>query len=461
MIRTLNIIQGVFEMKAILDFIVDVLSQPAILVALIAFIGLVVQKKPASVITSGTIKTILGFLILSAGAGVVVQSLEPFGKIFQHAFGVQGVVPNNEAIISIALKKYGTTAALIMVFGMLVNILIARFTNLKYIFLTGHHTFYMAAFLAILLTVGQIKGTWTIIFGSIILGLIMAVFPALAQPTMRKITGNDQVALGHFGTVSYWAAGEIGKCFRGKSKSTEEIKFPKGLSFLRESTISISLTMIALYLIASLCAGVGYVHDKVSDGQNFLVFSLIQGVTFAASVFIILTGVRLILAEIVPAFKGISEKLVPHSKPALDCPIVFPYAQNAVLIGFFVSFLTGVLGMFVMFLIGGVVILPGVVPHFFLGATSGVFGNARGGVKGAVAGSMVNGILITFLPLLFLPFLGDLGLASTTFSDTDFLVVGIVFGNIVKYLGVIGLTIAIIAIGAIAMFFQKRKSVHE
>lgn len=448
-------------MKAILDFIVDVLSQPAILVALIAFIGLVVQKKPVSVITSGTIKTILGFLILSAGAGVVVQSLEPFGKIFQHAFGVQGVFPNNEAIISIALKKYGTTAALIMVFGMLVNILIARFTNLKYIFLTGHHTFYMAAFLAILLTVGQIKGTWTIIFGSIILGLIMAVFPALAQPTMRKITGNDQVALGHFGTVSYWAAGEIGKCFRGKSKSTEEIKFPKGLSFLRESTISISLTMIALYLIASLCAGVGYVHDKVSDGQNFLVFSLIQGVTFAAGVFIILTGVRLILAEIVPAFKGISEKLVPHSKPALDCPIVFPYAQNAVLIGFFVSFLTGVLGMFVMFLIGGVVILPGVVPHFFLGATSGVFGNARGGVKGAVAGSMVNGILITFLPLLFLPFLGDLGLASTTFSDTDFLVVGIVFGNIVKYLGVIGLTIAIIAIGAIAMFFQKRKSVHE
>ena len=198
-----------------------------------------------------------------------------------------------------------------MVFGMLVNILIARFTNLKYIFLTGHHTFYMAAFLAILLTVGQIKGTWTIIFGSIILGLIMAVFPALAQPTMRKITGNDQVALGHFGTVSYWAAGEIGKCFRGKSKSTEEIKFPKGLSFLRESTISISLTMIALYLIASLCAGVGYVHDKVSDGQNFLVFSLIQGVTFAAGVFIILTGVRLILAEIVPAFKGISEKISP------------------------------------------------------------------------------------------------------------------------------------------------------
>ncbi|MBZ8175446.1 PTS ascorbate transporter subunit IIC [Staphylococcus delphini] len=443
-------------MQTILDLIVDVLSQPAILVALIAFIGLVVQKKPASVVTSGTIKTILGFLVLSAGAGVVVQSLEPFGKIFQHAFGVQGVVPNNEAIISIALEKYGTTAALIMVFGMLVNILIARVSNLKFIFLTGHHTFYMAAFLAIILTVGHIKGVLTVVLGALILGLIMAVFPALAQPTMRKITGNDQVALGHFGTVSYWAAGEVGKWFKGRSKSTEEINFPKGLSFLRESTISISLTMILLYLIASLFAGVGYVHDEISKDQNFIVFSLIQGVTFAAGVFIILTGVRLILAEIVPAFKGISEKLVPHSKPALDCPIVFPYAQNAVLIGFFVSFLTGVLGMFVMFLIGGVVILPGVVPHFFLGATSGVFGNARGGIKGAIAGSALNGLLITFLPLLFLPFLGDLGFASTTFSDTDFLVVGIVFGNIVKYLGMVGLIIGIIITAVVAIVLQKR-----
>ncbi|MHD0396446.1 PTS ascorbate transporter subunit IIC [Staphylococcus simulans] len=443
-------------MQAILDFIVDILSQPAILVALIALVGLIVQKKSASQITTGTIKTILGFLILSAGADVVVKSLEPFGKIFQHAFGVQGVVPNNEAIISLALKDYGTTAALIMVCGMLVNILIARFTNLKYIFLTGHHTFYMAAFLAILLTVGHIKGSLTVIIGAIILGLIMAVFPALLQPTMRKITGNDQVALGHFGSISYWAAGAIGKLFSGKSKSTEDIKFPKGLSFLRESTISISLTMIALYIIACLFAGPGYVHSQISDGQNFIVFSLIQGVTFAAGVFIILTGVRLILAEIVPAFKGISEKLVPNSKPALDCPIVFPYAQNAVLIGFFVSFITGVLGMFVMFLIGGVVILPGVVPHFFLGATAGVFGNARGGIKGAVAGAVINGILITFLPLLFLPFLGDLGVAATTFSDTDFLVVGIVFGNIVKFLGLIGTIIAIVVIGAAAFILQDR-----
>lgn len=348
-----------------------------------------------------------------------------------------------------------------MVCGMIVNILIARFTNLKYIFLTGHHTFYMAAFLAIILTVSHIKGWLTIVIGALVLGLIMAVLPALLQPTMRKITGNDQVALGHFGSISYFAAGAVGQLFKGKSKSTEEIKFPKGLSFLRESTISISITMALLYFIACLFAGVSYVHESISNGQNFIVFSLIQGVTFAAGVFIILTGVRLILAEIVPAFKGISEKLVPNSKPALDCPIVFPYAQNAVLIGFFVSFITGVIGMFILFLFGGVVILPGVVAHFFLGATAAVFGNARGGIKGAVAGAALNGVLITFLPLLFLPFLGELGGAATTFSDTDFLAVGIVFGNAVKYMGLFGAILFIIIVGATAILLKGRQKPQQ
>ncbi len=93
-------------MQAILNFIVDILSQPAILVALIAFIGLIVQKKPAATITSGTIKTILGFLILSAGADVVVRSLEPFGKIFQHAFGVQGIVPEQRSYRLTSLKRF-------------------------------------------------------------------------------------------------------------------------------------------------------------------------------------------------------------------------------------------------------------------------------------------------------------------------------------------------------------------
>lgn len=106
------------------------------------------------------------------------------------------------------------------------------------------------------------------------------------------------------------------------------MNLPKNLSFLRDSSISISMTMIVIYLILAISAGRAYVESELSGGQNYLVYSIIQAITFAAGVFIILQGVRLILAEIVPAFTGFSEKLVPNARPALDCPVVYPYAPT-------------------------------------------------------------------------------------------------------------------------------------
>ncbi|ROR09842.1 PTS ascorbate transporter subunit IIC [Erwinia sp. JUb26] len=420
--------------KDILSLVVDILKVPAILVGLVALLGLVAQKKSFPDVVKGTIKTILGFLVLAGGATVLVGSLSPLGDIFKHAFNVQGIIPNNEAIVSIGLGEYGASTTLIMAFGMVANIVIARFTSLKYIFLSGHITFYMACMVAIILSVAGFTGIQLIYTGALTLGFIMAFFPALAQPYMRKITNNDQIAFGHFGTVGYVLSGWIGSVVGKGSRSTEEMNLPKNLSFLRDSTISISLTMMIIYLILCISAGKEYVESTFSHGQNYLVFSIVQAITFAAGVFIILQGVRLILAEIVPAFTGFSEKLVPNARPALDCPVIYPYAPNAVLIGFISSFVGGLVGLFVLGHLDLVLILPGVVPHFFCGATAGVFGNATGGRRGAVIGAFAHGLLITFLPVALLPVLGSLGLANTTFSDADFGVVGILLGNLVHVL---------------------------
>lgn len=447
---------------AVLKFLMDILSQPAVVVALISLIGLLIQKKSSSDVIKGTTKSFLGIIVISAGAGILVSSLEPFGKMFEHAFNVNGVVPNNEAVVAMALSKYGSTTALIMFFGMIANILIARITNLKYIFLTGHHTLYMACMIAVILVVAGLEGFLLVVVGSIALGLTMAFFPALAQPFMRKIIGNDQVGFGHFGTLGYVLSGGVGKLVGKNSRSTEKINFPKGLGFLRDSSVCIALTMAILYIIVACFAGPGYIQKELSDGQHFLVFSVIQAVTFAAGVFIILAGVRLVLAEIVPAFRGISQKLVPDAKPALDCPIVFPYAPNAVLIGFFCSFLGGIVGMIFLGAIGAVIILPGVVPHFFTGATAGVFGNATGGIRGATIGSFANGLLITFLPVFLMPVLGDLGFANTTFSDADFGAVGIILGNVANFFGQIGITIFVILAVLIPIVLKliKRRSTN-
>ena len=442
-------------MKALLDFIVDILKVPSVLVGVIALIGLIAQKKSAADTIKGTIKTILGFIVLGGGATVLLGSLSPLGDIFQQAFNVQGVVPNNEAIVSTALEKYGTATALIMAFGMVANIAIARFTRLKFIFLTGHHTFYMACMIAVILVVAGFEGAQLVLVGALTLGLIMAFFPFIAQPFMRDITGSDEVGFGHFGTVGYVLAGLVGRSLRGKSRSTEEMNLPKNLSFLRDSSVSIALTMMVIYLVLVIAAGQDFVQqEKFSNGQNFLVWAVIQAITFAAGVFIILQGVRLILAEIVPAFTGFSQKLVPNARPALDCPIVFPYAPNAVLVGFLASFAGGLIGLFILGQLHWVLILPGVVPHFFCGATAGVFGNAVGGRLGASIGAFLHGILITFLPVWLLPVLGDLGFANTTFSDADFGVVGIALGWLGSHAGRFAITAIVIGIVAALVVYN-------
>jgi len=409
----------------------DVLSEPSILVGLIALIGLIAQKKPVTECIKGTVKTVMGFLILGAGASLVVSSLGSFAAIFQHAFGIQGVVPNNEAIVSVAQKNFGREMAMIMFFAMVVNILIARFTPWKFIFLTGHHTLFMSMMMAVILSTAGLSGVTLIVVGSVLVGVSMVFFPAIIHPYMKKVTGSDDVALGHFSTISYLLSGFIGSKFGNKEHSTEDMQVPKALLFLRDTPVAIAFTMWIIFIVTCLFAGGDFVKT-VSDGKNWFMFSLIQSITFAAGVYIILQGVRMVIAEIVPAFKGISDKLVPNAKPALDCPVVFPYAPNAVLVGFLSSFAAGIVGMFALYWMGLTVIIPGVVPHFFVGAAAGVFGNATGGRRGAILGAFVQGLLITFLPVFLLPVLGSIGLANTTFSDSDFGVLGILLGIIAR-----------------------------
>lgn len=415
-----------------IKFILDILSDPAILIGIFALLGLLLQKAKVADVVAGTIKTILGFVILGAGAQILVGSLDIFRQVFDHAFGLKGTIPNNEAIVALSMKQFGSQTAYVMILGMLVNLLLARLTPLKYIFLTGHHTLFMACLLVAVMSAGGMTGVPLVLVGGAMLGLLMVIMPALTQPFTRKVTGSDSFALGHFGSFGYIAAALVGKVIGKKGRSTEDIKVPESLRFLRDTSISMALTMGILFIVVSLVAGPTFIEANLSGGVNFLVFSIKQALVFSAGVYIILAGVRLLIAEIVPAFKGISDKLIPNAKPALDCPAVFPFAPNAVVIGFMSSFVGGLVAMFITPALGLAVIVPGLIPHFFTGATAGVYGNATGGLRGAVFGAFVNGVLISFLPAVLLTCLGAIGFAGTTFGDTDFSVVGILLSFVMR-----------------------------
>jgi PTS system ascorbate-specific IIC component len=451
----------------IVRFIVEeILSQPALLLGLIVLVGLLALRKPAGEVIGGTLKAILGFVILGVGAGAVVGALGPLGVMILEVFGAQGVVPTNEAITAIAAGEFGTTVAWVMLVGFIVNLALARFTPLKYIFLTGHHILFMATMLAVVLSVAQLGDLAIVLAGGILLGTVMVVMPALGQPFMRRITNDQPVAIGHFGTMGYILAGLAGKAFGGRSKSTEEMAFPKTFNFLRDAMVATAVAMILIYLVFSVWFAQVATADQVAaiTGGDLVVFGFTQALTFAAGVAVILLGVRTILGEIVPAFAGIGSRIVPDAVPALDCPITFPFAPNAVLIGFVASFAGGLVSLGILAVTNGLglalaLILPGMVPHFFTGGTAGVFGNATGGRIGATIGGFVNGVFITFGAAFLLPVMGELGFANTTFGDADFQWYGILVGNVANFGGAIlwvGLAVIVAALLALGIWVQTR-----
>jgi len=422
---------------AILDFLQTFLSNASILVGLMALIGLLALKKPFEEVVTGTLKSILGFLILGAGADVVVASITPLGNLFTTVLKIpNSALPVNEVFVSIVQQSLGREIALVFLFAFLLNLLLARLTPYKYIWLTGHHTLFIATLTTGMLSVMPIFAgqSWLIILiAALISGAMMTFMPALSMPFMKKITGGDGFAMGHFGITTYALSGFLGQYVGDPEDSTENMKFPDWIGFMKEPLVAMATVMLLIYIIVGLLSG-GAAATEL--GKYWIVGAFIQSLTFAGGIAIILLGVRTVLAEIVPAFRGIAEKIVPDAKPALDCPVVFPYAPNAVLVGYLSSVVGGLVAMVLQLVTGGFlggVILPSMIVHFFVGGTAGVFGNSTGGRKGAIIGGLLNGFIFTLLAGLTYTSFGGLNpeWAGSSFGDTDFGVLG----NILSFIG--------------------------
>ncbi|GBD72430.1 Ascorbate-specific PTS system enzyme IIC [Tetragenococcus halophilus subsp. halophilus] len=418
----------------IVNFIIEnILTEASITIALIAMLGLILQKKSVGAVISGTFKTLLGFQVLNAGSGIITGSLTYFGEIFTEGFNMQGIVPSIEAINGQAMNELGLGREIAFTFLAIFvfNILIARFTPWKYIFLTGQAILWMATMTTIFGFFVGLRGIVLILVGGLIGGIFAVAMPAIAQPIIRKVTDSDELALGHFCTIGYIFEAGVAKLFgeKGeKKKSIEDINLPSSFEFLQDTYLSVMVVMVPLYVVTAIFAGPDVVD---TGGQNYMIYSFIQAIQFVVGIYVLLAGVRLLLGEIVPAFRGIAMKLVPDAVPALDAPVFFPYSPNAVILGFITTTIGTVIAMFVLPTFGLAMILPGMLTNFFAGGTAGIFGNAVGGRRGAIIGGILHGFFITLLPALLVTILTGMGFINATATDVDTIAAALLYAWII------------------------------
>ena len=417
-------------MKEILDFCVSFFRNPALFMGLVVAIGLILQRKPIDAILKGIFKGIIGMVILLKGVDIVVSSITPLANAFSGLFNTQ----SNSTLgdFNVFLGQYGSYVGLILLCGFVINIIIARYTRFKTIYLTGNILFwYPMLFLAVGIE-NNISGLKLFIFTLIMYILVITIFPYILRKHVKYVTGNDSFTIGHTASIYCLLGSYIGKLVGQKDKNIEDLNLPKSLSFFRDTNITAAIVMFIVYIIVGLFIGKES-RIAIYGSEPLITYSLIQGITFAAGMIILLTGVRMILGEIIPSFKGIADKLAKGSIPALDIPMIFPYGPNALLIGFIIALITSIGTLFLLGASGVLTfaLIPLVVACYFDVAPGAIFANARGGWPAAIITSALGGIILMVLAAISLNLVsGTVGNFIQTYGGNEFSI-WVIIGDLV------------------------------
>lgn len=407
----------------------SLLLKSDILLVFIVLLGLIVQRKSIKTIAISVVKVSMGYSIIVFGSDMAVKTLSVLSLVIRRAIQAFDIIPNNETMVNIIGNSSGRNIFFIMLIAMSVNILISKFTRIKYIFLNGYYIFYMAGMMAMLINDNPTKVS--IVYSGIYLGFFMSIIPFITSSFINKISKREDIGLAHFGSFACILGALTALVFKKEEKKEED---KKKVSFMRDSNVLMAGSMFAIYFLAILKVDPGFLNDFTGE-TNRLYIAFKYSINFTVAFYLIVLGVRMMTDEILYAFKGIAEKLIPDVKPAMDAAVFFTYKPDMVMVGFVCSLLAGVITFLLQIQLKTAVVVPAITAHLFSGGTAGIFGYSVSGKKGAIISSFVHGIIITIIPIFLLPILKPhMGLMRTCYADSDFGVLAIIF-NFIRMVG--------------------------
>ena len=455
-------------------FATNILQQPAWMIGLIVLIGYVLLKKPWYDVLGGTLKAVIGYMILAVGSSGLVNNFRPVlvglgerfnldAMVIDPYFGQNAVTAGVEEVFG----KPFSQVMILLLLAFIINIVLVRFrkiTKLRSLFTTGHVQVQQAstAYWLILFALPGLltNNTALLIVMAVVLGLYWAVGSNLTIKPTQELTDGAGFCLGHqqiMGVALFsWIAGKWHEhdVKKGKkaSRKIEDIELPGFMSIFNENMVCTALLMTLFFGIILLLLGRDYLTEAgfLAEGASFLFYILTTCLNFAVYLAILQLGVRTFVTELTNSFQGIANKLLPGSIPAVDCAVSYGFGSpNAVPIGF----LAGAVGQFLaigalILLKSPVLVIAGFVPVFFDNATIAVYANNRGGLKAAIILPFISGLCQVFGSAFIASFVG-MAAYGGYLGMWDWAVVWPVFTVLMKYLSYAGLAIVIIALIAI------------
>lgn len=406
----------------------NIFGQVPILIGLITLVGLTLQRKRFEEVVGGALRATIGVVVLFIGVDVFVAGLVSFQTVLASAMGTQP--PAAERTLTDFFAEQGGTIALVITTGFVIHLLLVRvFAAARYLYLTGHLMFWVSAItVAMFVEIAPDASQFTMVLsGAGFVAAYWTLQPLWMRPLMRRVLPDDRFGYGHTSSLICVLTGWASRPFGSREKhDTEKLTLPRQLSFFKDVNISTALIISLIMLVSVAFADDQVLAEQVAATSATLspwVWAVVIGLKFAGGIAILLFGVRMFLGEIIPAFKGLSDKVIPGTRPALDAPTVFPVAPTAVMLGFVGATAVFLVCLGIFASIGWFVLVPPMIMLFFVGGASGVFGNVAAGWRGALIGGVLTGLVLAVGQAITWGILGNSAPELATLADPDWYVI--------------------------------------
>ena len=450
----------------------NILKNAPHMIGFIVLLGYLLKGEKWYTTLGGTLKAIIGMLILNVGSGGLVSNFRPILVGLKDRFNLDATVIDpyfgqnavTDGVMEVFGKAFDSVMILLLI-AFIVNILLVRFnkyTKCRTLFTTGHVQVQQAstAYWLIMFAMPALlkNDTLMLVVMAVVLGAYWAVGSNLTVKPMQELTDGAGFAIAHqqmFGIrLGYWAADKFFGKDGGKKKDKEikkvgDMELPGFFQIFNENMVCTAILMTVFFGIIMSIIGKDFFigAGNLKETDSFLVFVFDKCLNFAVYLAILQLGVRTFVSELTVSFQGISEKLLPSSIPGVDCAVCYGFGDaNAVTFGFLAGLAGQLVAIVALILMKSpVLIICGFVPVFFANATIGLVANEKGGLKACLVIPFISGLIQVFGSALIAGWVG-MAAYGGYLGMFDWATVWPIMTVLMKYLSWAGVIICVAAL---------------